>query len=147
MSPVSLACLLPFYLIFERKEFEEFYPANQATSSLIMVVSSVAAVCYNLAHASMIKHITAVATTVIGQIKIVILLVLSAFMLGEGSEFTPKMTVGCVMALAGLAAYGHIKLREAKQQSYHVQLDMSRSTTNDDKQFIRPTTYTTDVGT
>ena len=45
-------------------------------------VSSIMAITYNLVHASMIKNVSAVATTVLGEVKIVALLVLSALLLG-----------------------------------------------------------------
>lgn len=42
----------------------------------------------------MIKKTSAVTTTVLGEVKIVGLLLLSAMLLGEGREFTAKMTLG-----------------------------------------------------
>jgi hypothetical protein len=49
---------------------------------MIMLISSINAVCYNLTHTLMIKKLSAVATTVLGEVKIISLLVLSAFLLG-----------------------------------------------------------------
>lgn len=66
----------------------------------------------------MIKKTSAVTTTVLGEVKIVGLLVLSAMLLGEGKEFTLKMTVGCGLAMSGFALYSHtkiIKFREGLQ--------------------------------
>jgi hypothetical protein len=53
----------------------------------------------------MIQKTSAVTTTVLGEVKIVGLLVLSAMLLGEGKEFTVKMTVGCLLAMGGFALY------------------------------------------
>jgi hypothetical protein len=41
------------------------------------------ALAYNLVHQLMIKNVSAVATTVLGEVKIVALLLLSATLLGE----------------------------------------------------------------
>lgn len=49
-----------------------------------MLVSSIMAIAYNLVHALMIKNVSVVATTVLGEFKIICLLVLSAMLLGEG---------------------------------------------------------------
>lgn len=56
-------------------------------------------------HSLMIKKTSAVTTTVLGEVKIVGLLLLSAMLLGEGKEFTLKMTVGCLLAMGGFALY------------------------------------------
>lgn len=48
----------------------------------IVLITSVNAVCYNMVHSLMIKHTSAVTTTVLGEVKIVGLLMLSAMLLG-----------------------------------------------------------------
>lgn len=128
---------------------------NQHGAGLIMLTSSVIAVLYNLAHQKMIQTVSAVATTVLGSIKIVCLLILSATLLGkrfsacfeggmgcdtcpsdldflnlcslpapssarcagEGKEFTLRMWLGCLLALAGFGAYSDSKLSAIRQGS------------------------------
>ena len=52
----------------------------------------------------------------LGEVKIVGLLVLSAAILpGESSQFTARMTVGCVMAILGFCLYSHAKIAAAKR--------------------------------
>jgi len=109
-APISLACLLPFYLIREHKEFVPALGQNHANILGILLLSSINAVCYNLIHALVIKHTSAVASTVLGEVKIVGLLLLSAVLLGESKEFSSHMLVGCVMALGGFFWYSHIKM-------------------------------------
>ncbi|EFN51185.1 hypothetical protein CHLNCDRAFT_141340 [Chlorella variabilis] len=116
VAPVSLACLAPFYWVYEHEHFRAYYPAHRRSAQAILLASSALALCYNLAHSLMIKRISAVATTVVGEFKILALLLLSAFLLGEKSEFTPKMIAGCTLALAGFAAYSHTKLVAARQR-------------------------------
>lgn len=48
------------------------------------------------------------------QVKIIGLLVLSAMLLGEGKEFTLKMTLGVVLAMAGFAMYSHSKIQRLR---------------------------------
>ena len=54
-----------------------------ALVSFILLTSSAVAVCYNFVHALMIKRTSAVATTVLGQIKIVAVILASCTILGE----------------------------------------------------------------
>ena len=54
--------------------------------------------------------------TVLGEVKIVGLLILSAMILpGESSQFTAKMTVGCVLAMLGFCLYSNTKLVMARR--------------------------------
>lgn len=52
---------------------------------LVLVCSSIVALTYNVVHSLMIQKTSAVTTTVLGEIKIVGLLLLSALLLGESS--------------------------------------------------------------
>lgn len=52
-------------------------------TSLLLVLSSIAALLYNIIHALLIRQTSAVTTTVIGQIKIVGLVLCAAFILGN----------------------------------------------------------------
>ena len=54
--------------------------------------------------------------TVLGEVKIVGLLILSAIILpGESSQFTARMTVGCVLAMLGFCLYSNTKLLAARR--------------------------------
>jgi hypothetical protein len=142
-------------LILQAERFATYWPLNKQGAGLIMLTSSIIAVLYNLAHQKMIQTVSAVATTVLGSIKIVCLLILSATLLGksfllalrvaqaltlapsdldllklcslpapssarsagEGREFTLRMWLGCLLALAGFGAYSHSKLNAIRQGS------------------------------
>ncbi|EFN59787.1 hypothetical protein CHLNCDRAFT_133480 [Chlorella variabilis] len=114
-APVSLVCLAPFYWMYERDKFLVYLPTHYEGTGFIILVSSVNAVCYNMVHSLMIKKTSAVTTTVLGEVKIVGLLVLSAMLLGEGKEFTVKMTIGCVLAMTGFALYSHTKIAKFRE--------------------------------
>lgn len=117
-APVSLLCLVPFFCIYELEKFMAYLPSHRNGVILIIGVSSVNAVLYNMVHSLMIKRTSAVTTTVLGEAKIIGLLILSAMLLGESKEFTFKMTLGCVLAMTGFGLYSHtkiVKFREAMQ--------------------------------
>lgn len=114
-APISLACLTPFLVWRELDRFRDYYLVHSSDVTGIMLASCVTAVCYNMVHSLMIKRTSAVSTTVIGEIKIVALLVLSAVLLGESKDFSPKMLLGCGMAIVGFMLYSHAKLGDKKK--------------------------------
>lgn len=64
------------------------YGAEHSTESFTLVLgTSAVALTYNVVHSIMIQQTSAVTTTVIGQAKIVGLLVLSALLLGKHRIF------------------------------------------------------------
>jgi len=83
-APISLMCLAPFMAILEMDAFRVYFAQHFNDVLGIIVLSSVNAVTYNLVHSLMIKRSSAVTTTVLGEIKIVGLLILSALILDEG---------------------------------------------------------------
>jgi len=116
-APVSLLCLSPFMAWRELDGFKTYLATNFNNVVGILLVSSVNAVTYNLVHSLMIKKSSAVTTTVLGEIKIVGLLILSALILGEGKEFTPKMMIGCGLAMIGFFMYSQTKIEKIRSTS------------------------------
>ena len=57
-------------------------PADSPIPSIVLG-SSLVALCYNIFHALMIQHTSAVATTVLGQVKIIGIITVSCFLLGK----------------------------------------------------------------
>ncbi len=62
---------------------------------LLLGVGCVNALAYNVVHYLMIQRTSAVTTTVLGEIKIVGLLILSALLLGETTEHFISHTLAC----------------------------------------------------
>lgn len=137
-APISLLCLSPFLVWRELDNFLVFYTAHSSDVTGILLASCVNAVCYNMIHSLMIKRSSAVSTTVIGEVKIVALLILSALLLGEGKEFTPKMLVGCSMAMVGFIMYSHAKLAKVKLQMPSNILGLSRNNSSSDVEETQP---------
>ena len=116
-APVSLICLTPFLLWREYAAFTVYFHENASSVSGIILVSCLNAVCYNMVHSLMIKHTSAVSTTVLGEVKIVGLLLLSALILGESKEFNGKMLLGCTLAMVGFVMYGQHKIAKLRNSS------------------------------
>ena len=127
-APVSLLCLAPFMAWREWADFQVYLSSNFTSVAGIILISSVNAVTYNLVHSLMIKRSSAVTTTVLGEIKIVGLLILSALILDEGKEFTPKMMIGCGMAMIGFVMYSQTKIE--KLRAAPTSLPMSSASTD-----------------
>lgn len=115
-APVSCMCLMPFYWTFEKRKFAVYFAERQEAVVAIILVTSIIALCYNMVHSLMIKRTSAVTTTVLGEVKIVGLLMLSALLLGEGKEFNFKMVVGCTTAMVGFCMYSHTKIVAVRMQ-------------------------------
>ena len=92
----------------------DYMPAHGGDVYVIVLATSAVALSYNVVHSLMIQQTSAVTTTVLGEVKIVGLMVLSATLLGEKKAFTPNMTVGTLVAVAGFCAYSHAKLAASK---------------------------------
>jgi drug/metabolite transporter (DMT)-like permease len=116
-APLSLLCLAPFMVWNELPAFKVYLAGNCRNIFGIILLSSVNAVLYNLVHSFMIKRISAVATTVVGEIKILLLLLLSPFFLNEKREFTPNMLLGCMLSMMGFCFYSQLKVTKYMHQS------------------------------
>ena len=134
-APVSLACLMPFLVWRELGAFRTYFYENSTSVCLIILASCINAVCYNMVHALMIKHTSAVTTTVLGEVKIVGLLLLSALILGESKEFNAQMLLGCTMAMVGFVMYGQQKIAKLRGSSSSGNL---LPVAGDEKQPLKP---------
>lgn len=79
----ALTRMLRFNL--QRQRFSLYYVEHSTGVLLVLVCSSIVALSYNVVHSLMIQKTSAVTTTVLGEIKIVGLLLLSALLLGKPS--------------------------------------------------------------
>ncbi|KAL3131780.1 hypothetical protein ABBQ38_007497 [Trebouxia sp. C0009 RCD-2024] len=75
----------------------------------IILVGSINALSYNVVHYLIIQMTSAVTTTVVGEVKIIGLMILSILLLRGSSIFTTHTTVGVLLALAGFCLYSHCK--------------------------------------
>eukprot|EP00199_Chlamydomonas_sp_CCMP681_P006797 CAMPEP_0119117696 /NCGR_PEP_ID=MMETSP1180-20130426/52983_1 /TAXON_ID=3052 ORGANISM="Chlamydomonas cf sp, Strain CCMP681" /NCGR_SAMPLE_ID=MMETSP1180 /ASSEMBLY_ACC=CAM_ASM_000741 /LENGTH=294 /DNA_ID=CAMNT_0007106981 /DNA_START=115 /DNA_END=996 /DNA_ORIENTATION=- len=85
-APVAVLLLLPFFYLLEAKGLRE-YQQDESQQTLgymwLVLLGCVNAVAYNVVHSLVIKLTSSVTTTVIGEAKIILILVLSSVWLGE----------------------------------------------------------------
>lgn len=110
-APISCSVLFPFFLAREWDRFKLYAADNGPATVSIILISSIVALAYNLVHNYLLQRTSSVTVTVLGEVKIVGLLILSAmFLPGERSQFNSRMTVGVVTAIAGFCMYSNAKL-------------------------------------
>ncbi|BDA45945.1 probable sugar phosphate/phosphate translocator At1g12500 [Coccomyxa sp. Obi] len=117
-APVSSCVLLPFFWFLEKDQFLVYAQENGGAVLAIVLLGSTVALAYNVTHNLLLKRTSSVAVTVLGEVKIVGLLILSAAILpGESSQFTARMTAGCAMAMLGFCLYSNAKIVAARKGS------------------------------
>eukprot|EP00192_Tetraselmis_astigmatica_P025118 CAMPEP_0117698506 /NCGR_PEP_ID=MMETSP0804-20121206/29794_1 /TAXON_ID=1074897 /ORGANISM="Tetraselmis astigmatica, Strain CCMP880" /LENGTH=326 /DNA_ID=CAMNT_0005512819 /DNA_START=352 /DNA_END=1329 /DNA_ORIENTATION=- len=115
-APVTISALLPCYLAMEHTRLGKYMDQEGLFFAPILLIGCVVALSYNLVHHLMIQWTSSVAITVIGEVKIMILLALSALLLDEAKVWTPAMSMGFVLALAGFCMYSQVKLSALNQR-------------------------------
>jgi len=71
------------FMPLQSAQFREYAMENSAGVALVLLCSSAIALLYNVVHALMIKKTSAVTVTVLGEVKVIGLLILSAILLGK----------------------------------------------------------------
>ena len=90
-------CMEGRCLYAQGARFTLYWTENSTGVMLVLVCSSTVALLYNLVHSLMIHKTSAVTTTVLGEVKIIGLLVLSALLLGKVYQVLSfKLPVSCV---------------------------------------------------
>ena len=91
----------------QSRQFAVYWVDHSTGVLLVLVCSSIVALSYNVIHSLMIQKTSAVTTTVLGEVKIVGLLLLSALLLGQPNTLYMLLTSSCpVSAQAALSTLG-----------------------------------------
>eukprot|EP00798_Chlamydomonas_sp_ICE-L_P000372 gene372-1760_t len=120
-APVTCLVLAPFFYALESADFRAYQ--DSATTNLyigLLFLGCVNALAYNLVHSMVIKVTSSVTTTVVGEMKIVLILILSAILLAEDDIWTLKMLVGCTIAILGFCMYSHCRMAAVQAQAIPV---------------------------
>lgn len=110
VAPVTFLVLLPAFYSIEKDEAIEYMRGNPWESFWILLSASVVASLYNVIHTELVGHVGPVTTTVMGQVKIVSLMLLSMFVFGERKIFSMDMMWGCVLSVIGFCMYGWARM-------------------------------------
>ncbi|KAK9830940.1 hypothetical protein WJX81_008324 [Elliptochloris bilobata] len=97
IAPITAFFILPLLLHVEARMVVESLAVNGKAIAIMFGMSSALAVTHNLVNYKLVQHTSAVSATVIGEVKTIALIILSAFLLGEKSIFTLQLTIGCVV--------------------------------------------------
>lgn len=116
-APISCVMMLPFYFIMENSRYQQYAATHSNNYIGLLLLGCINALMYNVVHVLTIKVMSSVTTTVIGEMKIVMILLLSAALLGEDNMWTIHMVVGCTTAIIGFCLYSHAKLQSSAASS------------------------------
>lgn len=119
-APVSCLMLLPFFVRLESEPLALYRSQAQASYVGLVALSCVIALAYNMCHYMMIYVTSSVTTTVIDEMRIILILLLSAVLLGESGLWTFKFVTGCTIAILGLCLYSSVRLKAAQLSSVPV---------------------------
>lgn len=138
-APITFLCLLPPFVAMESSLIVDYISSDTRTSAYILVSGSILALVYNVVHNDLVAITGPVTTTVLGQIKIILLMLLSGiffgkcigiksfyfFLLlslmqndfdplsaGEGKDFSMRMSIGCAIAILGFSMYSWAQIRQ-----------------------------------
>jgi drug/metabolite transporter (DMT)-like permease len=121
-APIVVATLLPVYMYAEHARVAQYLREREDAAYIagLILLTCVIAIAYNAVHGIAIKMTSATTTTVIGQGKILVLLFLSALVLGERDFFDWRTLLGGAVAIAGLVAYSVERTRINERKHAHI---------------------------
>lgn len=109
-GPVGYAALLPFALSVEMPAFAEALARTPAAALGFLLGSSLLAILYNVALFQALRSLSAVGTAVLGNVKIVLLVLATALVLGELLSWSAAQLVGTALALGASACYSVLRV-------------------------------------
>ena len=112
-GPVGFVALAPFVSI-EWAMLLDALADEPAACLGFLLGSSLMAVAYNVVVFQSSKTLSSVGTAVLANMKIVVLVALSAILLGEMSTWTARRLIGMVLAFGGTMAYSYLKMQQPK---------------------------------
>jgi hypothetical protein len=113
-GPVAFAVLFPFALVGEFNVFAEALTTRPMATIGFLLGSCMVAVVYNVVLFQSVRTLSSVGTAILGNVKIVCLLYLSALLLGELKAWSANQYLGCLLTFAAAAAYSYIKATGSK---------------------------------
>ena len=114
-GPVACASLVPFAFGVEYAIFAESLASRPWTTIGFLACSCCVALVYNVVLFQSVRTLSSVGTAILGNVKIVLLLVLSSLLLGELGAWMANQFAGCVMTFGAAAGYSYTRSRRTKQ--------------------------------
>jgi len=113
---LSLLPVAQLVLYMEGPRLVKHCLAQPGSSLAIILSSCVLAVVYNVVVFQTIRGLSSVGSAVLGNVKVVVILLASAVWMGEMRHWETRQHVGCALTFGGAAIFSALKLRKPKGQ-------------------------------
>ena len=120
-GPVAFITLLPFAIIGEFNIFFQSVGDRPLATIGFLLGSCCVAVVYNVVLFQAVRTLSSVGTAVLGNVKIVCLLMLSSVILGELQAWSANQYLGCFITFIAAGFYSYFKATAAKKPPIPVQ--------------------------
>lgn len=110
-SPMAFSVLAMPTAVIDGSAFAGFAAKHPGVTAAVLIGTCVLAVLYNVVLFQTIRRLSAVGSAVLGNVKVVVLLLLSSLLMGEMQRWTSLQYVGCAMTFGGAAMYSALKMR------------------------------------
>merc|ERR1712113_382994 len=120
-SPMALLTLaVPTHLL-EGSAFGGYLAAKPAVAAGVIVGTCCLAVIYNVVLFQTIRRLGPVGSAILGNVKIVVLLLLSSVLMGEMKQWSQRQYAGCVLTFVAAALYSAQKMQKPAQLAKKVE--------------------------
>ena len=110
-GPLAFVALLPAALIMESDVLAEALTRKPAQALGFLLGSTVLAAAYNVVLFQALRTLSSVGTAVLGNIKIVLLVLITAVVMGELSLWTLWQKLGCLLTFTASGYYSYLRNR------------------------------------
>ena len=114
-GPVAFLLLLPWALWYEAETFVRACEQQPMGVVAFLLGGCVMAVMYNVVFFQCLQTISSVGTSIMGNVKIVFLILLSAVTLGELATWPRNQYIGCFLTFGGTFWYSYLKQAAKKR--------------------------------
>merc|ERR1712203_569130 len=111
-SPMALLALAAPTTYLEGSAFGHYLAAKPLVVASVLVSTCLLAVVYNVVLFQTIRRLGPVGSAVLGNVKIVVLLLLSSLLMGEMKRWSRWQYVGCVLTFGGAGLYSWQKVKK-----------------------------------
>jgi len=109
-SPVAFLTLVIPCAAVEGSAFTQYASHKYGTTIGVLFCTCAMAVFYNVILFQTIKRLSPAGSAVLGNVKVVVLLIMSSVLMGEMTNWTLRQYMGCVVTFVAAAVYSALKL-------------------------------------
>ena len=108
-GPAAFVTLFPFAVYKEHHILSHSFHEKPEATVGFLFGSCIVAVIYNVILFQSVRTLSSIGTAILGNVKIVLLLFLSAFLFGELGRWSANQHLGCVLTFISAGAYSYIR--------------------------------------